>query len=146
MGRSRFSEEQIIAILKEQKAGMATAQICRRHAVSAATFYKWKSKFGGRAVLWASAAVWRAIVRPGPMMRLCASGYASWRPSAAGSAIGVWGNCWHTRASGPITRSCCASTARKACGCAAEVASAPYRLRTSGSIATRFLYSRIGLN
>ena len=47
MKRSRFSEEQIIAILKEQEAGMATAEVCRRHRISSATFYKWKSKFGG---------------------------------------------------------------------------------------------------
>ena len=47
MKRSRFNEEQIIAILKEQKAGMATTEVCRRHGISAATFYKWKSKFGG---------------------------------------------------------------------------------------------------
>ena len=47
MKRSRFSEEQIIAILKEQEAGMATAEVCRRHGISTATFYNWKSKFGG---------------------------------------------------------------------------------------------------
>ncbi len=47
MKRSRFSEEQIIAILKEQEAGMATADVCRRHGISSATFYKWKAKYGG---------------------------------------------------------------------------------------------------
>lgn len=47
MKRSRFSEEQIIAILKEQEAGLPTADVCRRHGVSSATFYKWKAKFGG---------------------------------------------------------------------------------------------------
>lgn len=47
MKRSRFSEEQIIAILKEQEAGMPTADVCRRHGISSATFYKYKSKFGG---------------------------------------------------------------------------------------------------
>jgi len=50
MKRGRFSEEQILAILKEREAGMATADVCRRHAVSSATFYKWKSKFGGLEV------------------------------------------------------------------------------------------------
>ena len=50
MKRSRFSEEQIIGILKEQEAGMATVEVCRRHGVSPATFYKWKSKFGGMEV------------------------------------------------------------------------------------------------
>lgn len=50
MKRSRFNEEQIIAILKEQEAGMPTAEVCRRHGISSATFYKWKSKFGGLEV------------------------------------------------------------------------------------------------
>ena len=50
MMRSRFNEEQIIAILKEQEAGMATAEVWRRHGISSATFYKWKSKFGGLEV------------------------------------------------------------------------------------------------
>lgn len=50
MKRSRFSEEQIIAILKEHEAGMSTADVCRRHGVSSATFYKWKAKFGGLEV------------------------------------------------------------------------------------------------
>ncbi len=47
MKRSRFSEEQIIAILKEQEAGMLTADVCRKRGISSATFYKYKSKFGG---------------------------------------------------------------------------------------------------
>lgn len=47
MKRSRFNEEQIITILKEQEAGMATAEVCRRHGISSATFYNWKAKFGG---------------------------------------------------------------------------------------------------
>ncbi len=47
MKSSRFSEEQIIGILKEQESGMSTAEVCRRHGISSATFYKWKAKFGG---------------------------------------------------------------------------------------------------
>ena len=50
MRRSRFSEEQIIVILREQEAGQKTADVCRRHGVSEATFYKWKSKYGGMEV------------------------------------------------------------------------------------------------
>ena len=50
MKRSRFSEEQIIGILKEQEAGSATTDVCRRHGISSATFYKWKAKFGGLEV------------------------------------------------------------------------------------------------
>ena len=50
MRSSRFSEEQIIAILKEHEAGMSTAEVCRRHGISGATFYKYKAKFGGLEV------------------------------------------------------------------------------------------------
>ena len=50
MKRSRLSEEQVIGVLKEHEAGMATAEVCRRHGISPATFYKWKSKFGGMEV------------------------------------------------------------------------------------------------
>lgn len=50
MKRSRFSEEQIIAILREQEAGSTTADVCRKHGVSSATFYKWKATYGGMDV------------------------------------------------------------------------------------------------
>ena len=50
MKRSRFSEEQVIAILKEQESGVSTADVCRRHGISSATFYKWKARFGGLEV------------------------------------------------------------------------------------------------
>ena len=50
MKRSRFSEEQIIAILKQQESGVAMADVCREHGISSATFYKWKANFGGLEV------------------------------------------------------------------------------------------------
>ena len=50
MKRSRFSEEQIIRILKEHQAGLGAKELCRKHGVSDATFYKWRSKYGGMEV------------------------------------------------------------------------------------------------
>lgn len=50
MRRSRFSEEQIIGILKEQESGVPVADLCRRHGVSEASIYKWKAKYGGMEV------------------------------------------------------------------------------------------------
>ena len=50
MKRSKFTEEQIIGILREQEAGSPTAEVCRRHGISSATFYAWKAKFGGMEV------------------------------------------------------------------------------------------------
>lgn len=50
MKRSRFTEEQIIGILREQEVGMKTAELCRKHGISSATFFKWKSRFGGMEV------------------------------------------------------------------------------------------------
>ena len=48
--KKRFSEEQIIGILKEQEGGLKTCDVCRRHGISEATFYNWKSKYGGMDV------------------------------------------------------------------------------------------------
>jgi putative transposase len=50
MKKSKFSESQIVAILKEGEAGVPVAQILRKHGISHATFYKWKSRYGGASV------------------------------------------------------------------------------------------------
>jgi len=50
MKRKRFTEEQIIGILKEHELGAKTADLCRKHAISEASFYNWKSKYGGMEI------------------------------------------------------------------------------------------------
>jgi putative transposase len=50
MKPSRFTEEQIIGILREQETGATTVDVCRKHGISSATFYKWKARYGGLEV------------------------------------------------------------------------------------------------
>ena len=50
MKRKNYSEEKIIAILKEHEAGVPTAEVCRKHNISSPTYYKWKAKYGGLGV------------------------------------------------------------------------------------------------
>jgi putative transposase len=50
MKKQRFTQEQIIGVLREQEAGAKTADLCRKHGISEATFYNWKAKYGGMEV------------------------------------------------------------------------------------------------
>ncbi len=50
MKKSRYTQEQIIAVLKQHQAGMPTAELCRKHGISEATFYNWRSRYGGMEV------------------------------------------------------------------------------------------------
>lgn len=50
MKRSRFTQEQIIGVLKEHQAGMSASELCRKHSISDATFYTWRSKYGGMEI------------------------------------------------------------------------------------------------
>jgi putative transposase len=50
MRGSRYTEEQIVTLLKEQEAGVRTEELCRRHGISQQTFYRWKAKYGGLEV------------------------------------------------------------------------------------------------
>jgi putative transposase len=59
MKRSKFTEEQIIGVLREQEAGAKTAELCRRHGITSATFYAWKANFGGMEV--SGAKRWKAL-------------------------------------------------------------------------------------
>jgi putative transposase len=50
--KTRFSEEQIIAVLREQEGGMKTADVCRKHGISSATLHAWKARYGGMGSCW----------------------------------------------------------------------------------------------
>lgn len=50
MRKSRFTEQQIIGMIKEHESGMSTSEVCRKHGISDATFYKWRAKFGGMSL------------------------------------------------------------------------------------------------
>ena len=64
MRRKRFSEEQIVSILKESAAGMKTEEVCRRHGICTNTFYRWKAKYAAwRSPTSASSRRWRARTR-----------------------------------------------------------------------------------
>ncbi|WP_230948942.1 transposase, partial [Burkholderia vietnamiensis] len=72
--KKRFTEEQIIGVLKEAEAGMKVAEVCRKHDISDATYYNWKSKFGGMTVSEAQRLapcrfVWKATLSLGHRRR-----------------------------------------------------------------------------
>jgi putative transposase len=71
MKRNRFTEEQIIGVLKEHELGAKTADLCRKHRISEATFYNWKSKFGGMDVSEAKALRCSMAPRLDPLLCPC---------------------------------------------------------------------------
>jgi putative transposase len=58
MKRIRYTEEQIIGILKQHEAGVKTADLCREYGISGATFYNWNSKYAWRTVAWCASSAW----------------------------------------------------------------------------------------
>ena len=85
MRKGKYSGEQVIAILREHEAGRPTAEICRKYGVSNATFYKWKSKFGGMQVsdakrLWSASRTLEILGGSSPPVRVSpASSYLQTR-------------------------------------------------------------------
>lgn len=75
MCKSRFTEAQIVGIIKDSEAGGNTAELCRRHGISQTTFYKWKAKFGGMEA--SDVGKMRALERREPPAQASARGFAA---------------------------------------------------------------------
>ena len=96
MKRSRFTQEQIIAVLKEHQAGAAVADLCRKHGISEATFYTWRSKYGGMEV--AEAKRLKALEDENAKLRSCwRSRYWTYRR---------WRICWQKTADARLAARC----------------------------------------
>ena len=78
MKRSRYSEEKIIEILRENEAGMTVADLCRKHGMSSATFYGWKAKFGGMDVSARALLIAEKMIQDDQLEQLKEARYAGW--------------------------------------------------------------------
>tara|TARA_R110002110_G_scaffold221193_4_gene435382 strand:+ start:1373 stop:1654 length:282 start_codon:yes stop_codon:yes gene_type:complete len=93
MRQSRFTEAQIIGMIKEQEAGMPTAEVCRRHGLSPASFYKFKAKYGGMNVsdthrLKCNRTIDLAVTHKFPVLEFLRSGHLrQYRRGGKGRAI-----------------------------------------------------------